>query len=521
LRARDLLTRYRPHLGLIACRSVAVILFSIAGAYVATAYLEDFLLAVIVGAALGVALGLVNDWAAVAYGRRLGRTEITEHQGRQAASRGRHHATPAAAEPAEAPAPVAALPRAGVAGASAAAATFAQTARATTGPAVNDRWAVHAGTAPAAGGGSRLMPGNAPRRLLADRLVMVAGAAAEDAGDGAQQPASLDEATAIGQLRDLMLAELRPEDLMGQQGRGVIQLAHELGPRVPLLDPETVVAYVSDHVLVAAGQDPETPQRWHNALDTVPVLVADVATLVALGGAQLLGIPQAANGADPGPLMDKVVHVIRHSGIGLGLSQLCVALNAKGLPVGPYALAGVVKHLVDQGRLQLPHGAWRYTLTDAELERRVDAGADLPEDQRPPLDVVWSVLNGGPAEGMALAEVATEVARRREMPCNLGAAAAALDALVRSRRAEARDGRFLARNPLAESLISGPGLRERIQTAVAGHPSMVGLTAAEITERVNADGFGAAPTEVRAMCEQKVAAGDLVKIGDRYQEPPF
>jgi hypothetical protein len=521
LRARDLLTRYRPHLGLIAYRSVAVILLCIAGANIATAYLDNFLLGVLIGAALGVALGLLGDWAAVEYGRRLGRTEITEHRERQAQSRGRHHATPAAAEPAEAPAPVASLPRAGMAGASAAAATYAQTARATTGPAVNDRWAVHAGTAAAGGGGSRLMPGNAPRRdLTPDRLVMTAGAGAGVLG-GVQQPASLDEATAIGQLRDLMLAELRPEDLIGQQGRGVIQLAGELGPRVPLLDPETVVAYVSDHVLVAAGQDPEHPQRWHNALDTVAVLVHGAVGTAARSDAQLLGIPQAAGGADPGPLMDKVVHVVRYSGIGLGLSQMGVALGAKGLPVGSYALAGVVKHLVDQGRLERAPGAWRYTLTDAELERRVDAGADLPEEQRPPLDVVWSVLSGGPAEGMVLAEVAAEVSRRREIPCNLGAAAAALDALVRARRAEARDGRFLARNPLAESLISGPGLRERIQTAVAGHPSVAGLTAAEITERVNADGFGAAPTEVAAMCEQKVAVGDLVKSGDRYQEPPF
>lgn len=84
---RALLTRYRPHLGLVLTRFAAVILFCLASVTVAGVYISDFLLSVLVGVIAGVALGLLSDFAAVAYGRRMEHLDIAAHLERQAASR--------------------------------------------------------------------------------------------------------------------------------------------------------------------------------------------------------------------------------------------------------------------------------------------------------------------------------------------------------------------------------------------------------------------------------------------------
>jgi hypothetical protein len=532
---RAFIDRYRPHAGVILCRTAAVILFCLAGANVATAYLDNFFLAVLVGTLAGLVLGLVNDRAAVIYGRRLGRTETAAHRARQAANRSaaataaRMHGDGPVAELAETGDPLGGhvigrhAERPPLVATAVAASTLAQATRglaegiksAETGPGVAERVAAHSGAWPAvpAAGGSRLVPAGA-RREPAGRLALDADPA--EAGGRPAHPLT-PSIEAVRQLRDLVRAELRPEELVGQQGRGVIQLAAELGPRVPVLDAETVVDYITDHVLVAAGQDPIHPERWQGTLDGVAVLPDPTGGAGATFDAQLLGITRAEG--DPAPLFEAIVTAIARSGGGLGLAQLGAALGVKGLRVGPYTLAGVVKHLVDQGRLQRPFGAWRYTLTDAEQRRRAEAGADTPAQQRPPLDVVFSVLSAAPAEGMHLGAVAAEVERRREIPCTLGGAAAALDLLVRAGRAEARNGMFFAR--VHEHALAGPGLTERIRTAVAAAP-LEGLTLAELTEAVDADGFGAGPDRVRDMADKMVRRGELVGGADtRYQEPPF
>lgn len=486
MRGSDFFAQHRLHLGLIALRSLAVLVLVLAGGTIATQIMGNFLVALILGTMAGLALGLLVDQAALAHGRRLGRIEMQDHAGRQAEARaGRDRRADSLHNRAR---DLPLRPGGGTAAAAAAASTYAQAYRVTaSGPEAAARAAAHGLTSD--------LEAAAPAHPLAPAL------------------------DALERLCDLMLLELRPQDLVGQQGRGVIQLAADLGPQVPELEPDTVVAYISDHVLVAAGQDPEHPERWHGQLSRVEKLPSPTGVAGAeVSEVQLLGLAQAADGGDPGPFLDMVVDRIAGSGTGLAPSQLSVVLATHGARIGLYTLAGVLKYLVDQGRLDRPFGAARFTLTDAEWERRAAAGLDQQQG-RPPLDVVWSALAGGPAAGMHLGEVAAEVTRRREIPCTLGGAAAALDALVRAGRAQARDGMFLALNPLAESLISGPGLRARIIQAVTGSPS--GLTVAEIAERVNADGFGAPLDEVRAMAEKFVGSGELVRSGDRYTEPPF
>jgi hypothetical protein len=587
---RAWLDTYRPHLGLIFFRSVAVGLFCMAGANVATAYLDNFLVAVLVGATIGIGVGLGSDRAAIAYGRRMGRLDAAEHRVRQAANRrayddrpvdqdlggtvlgaaadraGRHHLGDREAGARH----NATLP--GLSGAALAATTLAQATRgvtagiqaAETGPGAIERYLAHR------------PPGAGPDLVVAD----------------APAHPVLPLLDAVRRLRDMMLAELRPEDLVGQRGRGVIQLAAVLGPRVPELQPETVVDYITDHVLVAAGQAPERSEQWPGVLDGVAALTMPAGTPdVELTDAQLLGVNRFAG--DPGPLLDAVVDRIAHGGGSLDIHQLGLALRCKGHPVGPHVLAGVAKFLVDQGQLSRPFGAWKYTLSDAERERREAAGGSAAAGARPPLGLVWTVLNAGPVEGLSLGDVATEVGRCSGMPCTLGGAAAALDALVSAGRAEAHDGMFVALGPapvrpalatvwqvLADgpaggmtanvvalevnrlggpqctrdgaeealralvsagraahvadasgrytprvhpTALSGPGLRERIKTAVVNaYPDAdAGLTLAELTERVDADGFGAGEDRVRDMAAQLISQGALVMSGDRYQEAPF
>lgn len=486
---RALLTRYRPHLGLVITRLAAVILFCLASVTVAGVYISDFLLSVLVGVVAGVALGLLSDFAAVAYGRRQEHLDIAAHLDRQAASRaaaerGRHHADRVAAghhnEPRDLPlnpgSKAGGRPVPGMSGVALAAAFGV--AGAATGPAVAERAAAHGLTK----------------------------------ADVAEDLAAADEAIAIRRLCELMLGELRASDLIGQQGRGVIQLAHQLGDQVPALDAETVTAYVSDHVLVAAGQQPEHPQRWGGALDEVRPLV-----LAGDAGDDLLGLVVAAEGRPVTPVLDEVLHILVHSNGGLGLGQVGFTMRAHGHPISPYTLAVVLKHLVDLGRAErLDDG--RYRLTRAEWSARKAPAAPEVDAERPPLDVVYSVLRGGPAEGMTLGEVAEEVTRRRETRCTHAGAATALDALVRVERAGASDGRFVARE---HAVLAGPGLRERIRTAVAAYDEQGGATVEQITEAVDADGFGAGVERVRAMAEQLRGQGHLVMADDRYQSAPF
>lgn len=495
---RALLTRYRPHVGLVITRLGAVILFCLASVVVAGVYISDFLLSVLVGVIAGVALGLLNDFAAVAYGRRSEHIAIAAHLERQAISR-------AAAEQRAAMAADLSVTGGGLG------AARHNEAR--------DRPITHEVKA-----GGRPVPGMGGVALAA--AFGVAGAATGPAvaeraaahgltrADVSEVLVDADEAIAIRRLCELMLGELRATDLIGQQGRGVIQLAHQLGDQVPALDAETVTAYVSDHVLVAAGQQPEHPERWGGALDEVRPLV-----LAGDAGGDLLGLVVAAEGRPVTPVLDEVVHVLVHSNGGLGLGQVGFTMRAHGHPISPYTLAVVLKHLVDLGRVERTDGG-RYRLTRAEwAARKAPAAPEVDNTGRPPLDVVYSVLRGGPAGGMTLGEVAEEVTRRREIRCTHAGAATALDALVRSHRAGASDGRFVAREH--PGLISGPGLRERIRTAVAAYDEQGGATAEQITEVVDADGFGAGIERVRAMAEQLRGQGDLVMADDRYQSSPF
>lgn len=71
---------------------------------------------------------------------------------------------------------------------------------------------------------------------------------------------------AVARLRDALATTLTPEDLRGQQGRGVIQLTRQLAPVVPELDHDTVQAFVGDYVLAVAGQVPEVRGPWADLL---------------------------------------------------------------------------------------------------------------------------------------------------------------------------------------------------------------------------------------------------------------
>lgn len=377
------LRRYRLHVGLVLARTAGVILFCLAGVTVAGTYLE-FLAAWLIGVAAGVALAVVVDQAAVQYGKCLAREELAEHSDRQAAARRRAAAEHNATEH-NAPVSPAGRHRNELPGMAGAAATAAMLARLGRG-------------AEAEAGGSRL------------------AGAGDHAGD---------QEAALVVLRGLMNDTLQPYELVGQQGRGVIQLADEIGRSVPQLDPETITAYVGDHVLVAAGLEPEQAERWPAGLLGGVIrlrLPAGEPPLDAVGLERIDGLEQYA-GAELPEMLDTIVKVIRNSDRrdGLALTQINLCLGAKGYRVGPYTLASACRRLVRDGRLDKPFGSVAYRLTTGEIGRQVDDDAERLAEQvsptdRAPLDVVISVLRGGPAAGMYGPEIAAEVKRRREIP---------------------------------------------------------------------------------------------------------
>lgn len=332
---RALLSRFGPYVGLVLTRSAAVILFTLAGVTVAGVYFQ-FLLALLVGTLAGVVLGLAADRAAYVYGKRVGWTDYQAHLDRQAAARRR----------AQAQHNVGRLAPADL------------TTR----------------------GKSNLLP--AVLADLAARELAPAGAAATPGGSRLVDDAAVSEGDALVQLRELVKATLQPRELIGQQGRGVIQLAAELGPLVPTLNAETVTAYISDHVLVAAGQEPEHADRWGAALDGVEPLQLPAGYIPPENiGLERWGLPAAAGEHLPA-LLDTIVHVTAYSGgVGLSLAQTRIALAAKGFQVGTYTLAGAMRRLVELGRLVPPTGGgFRYRLSEAELVAR----ATLDEGTRPP-----------------------------------------------------------------------------------------------------------------------------------------
>ena len=150
--------------------------------------------------------------------------------------------------------------------------------------------------------------------------------------------------------------------------------------------------------------------------------------------------------------------------------------------------------------------------------------ADLGRPAAVPLSVAFSVLAGGGDDGMTVDAVAAEISRRRGVACTWQAALQAVQVLESAGRATAARGAGGARYRAVthESLLAGPGLRERVLRAVQRAPD-AGLTVPEIHERVTADDFDVDEARVREAIQQGVDRLELWRAadGERIQLPPF
>jgi len=71
---------------------------------------------------------------------------------------------------------------------------------------------------------------------------------------------------AVDRLRQELAGTLRPDDMRGQSGRGAIELAELLAPKVPELDKEAVIAFIGDYALASTGQLPMSGLPWTDLL---------------------------------------------------------------------------------------------------------------------------------------------------------------------------------------------------------------------------------------------------------------
>lgn len=483
---RALFSRYAPHLGLIVTRTAAVLLFCIAGTVFADLYLP-FEVALGLGVPAGAGLGMVADFTAVAYGKRIGRQEIQDHQARQETNR--RNARQADTTPGHR------FHRNERPGVAAAAIASART-----------------GTHRSAEGGSRLVDDT--DRAGADTTVLTM--LRDDA-----------EAAALNVLRGMMNDTLKPHELVGQQGRGVITLAGGLGRLVPILAPETVTAYVSDHMLVAAGLAPEHAEQWPAGLLDGVTRLETPAGEPPLDGAALERVDGLDRivGADLPDMLDTIVEVVALSGRGDGLflAQISVCLDAKGYRVGPFTLAVACSRLITQGRLVKSAGSNAYRLAVDDGERR--AGPVSP-------DLVFAVLADGPVEGMTGPEVVAEVTRRRGFPVPSVVVYGVLGKLRVDRggglvvRAGVND-RWRLAEPNAAQVLAGPGLSQHVFDVVTEADPAGGIGFDRLLVAVQGrPGFASTTAQdLHNVLRSLTAAQVLVDLGDAgsssYRLPPF
>jgi hypothetical protein len=470
----ELARRAAPVAALNLARFGTVVLFVGAAVNLAT-LLFSLLVSIIVGAVVGVAFASFVDRAAIAYGRRVGWHSCETHYRRQAEHRER-----AAAEKAQlAAAGVTILPEP----------TFTDD---------RDR------------PGVTVLAGSAETGISATPPRPAAGAAA-----GWSWSTANDRAAALVRLRGLMNETLQPHELVGQQGRGVIQLSHELAPLVKILDADTVTAYITDHILVAAGQPPMSGDRWpRDLLDGVTRLTvpAGVPDLEAVGLEQVDGLDVAAGDNLPG-LLDMVVQVIVNSGRAQGMHagqiQLCVEM--KGYRIGAHTMAVALARLVKDDRLTRAVGAGAFRLSEAEMDRRARGlAAELPDGDHADRDLVLDVLRGGPAAGMTTGEILAGLAAGRH-PAGRPALHATLRTLLEAGVVvqSVPRGPWQLAEPTALQVLAGGGLRSHVLAVISQAPTALTLDAIADGVRARPGFAGTAGLEVRTVVDQLVAGRQL------------
>jgi hypothetical protein len=472
--------RMAPDAVLNLARLSTVLLFVGASVTLAT-LLFSLLVSIIVGAIVGVAFASFVDRAAIAYGRRVGWHSCETHMRRQAEHRERTAAAEAAAA-AEAGPGVEVVPEP----------TFDE-------PMTFDP------TRP-------VFRNDMPFASLP--VGLVAPAASSPAAGGSRLVPN-GHRTALERLQRLVNETLQPLELIGQQGRGVIQLAHELGPQVKELTAQTVTAYIGDHVLTAAGATVDAGRWPAGLLDGVKRLQtpAGIPPLDAVGLEQLDGLDLAAGSDLPG-LLDTIVHVIVHSGRAQGMHpgqiQLCVEM--KGYKIGAYTLAAALDRLVKAGRLEnAGAGVDSYRLSEAELSGRAAAAAeDLPAGEHANRDAVLAVLRAGPVGGMNAGDIARELAGG---PHHAGRPAihATLRALTEEGVLVQPRARLVWQlaEPTGLQVLAGGGLRSHILAVVSEAPAAVDLDAITDGVRMRPGFAGVAGLEVRDAVARLVAGGHL------------
>jgi hypothetical protein len=476
--------RAAPVAALNLARIGTVVLFVGAAVNLAT-LLFSLLVSIIVGAVVGVAFASFVDRAAIAYGRRVGWHSCETHLRRQAEHRERTAAAEAAAA-AEAGRGVEVVPEP----------TFDE-------PMTFDP------TRP-------VFRNDMPFASLPVGLVAPA-ASSPPAGDNGRLPRFTpnDRAAALVRLRGLMNETLQPHELVGQQGRGVIQLSHELAPLVKILDADTVTAYITDHILVAAGQPPMSGDRWpHDLLDGVTRLTvpAGVPDLEAVGLEQVDGLDVAAGDNLPG-LLDMVVQVIVNSGRAQGMHagqiQLCVEM--KGYRIGAHTMAVALARLVKDGRLTRAVGAGAFRLSEAEMDRRARGlAAELPDGDHADRDLVLDVLRGGPVAGMTTGEILAGLAAGRH-PAGRPALHATLRTLLEAGVVvqSVPRGPWQLAEPTALQVLAGGGLRSHVLAVISQAPTALTLDAIADGVRARPGFGGTAGLEVRTVVDQLVAGRQL------------
>lgn len=151
---------------------------------------------------------------------------------------------------------------------------------------------------------------------------------------------------AVERLRTALTGTLRPHELVGQQGRGVVQLADELGSLVPELPVVQVEAYIADHRSVAGGEQPALVYPWATVLAKVDPLLEGADNMIAEAIAVIRGALRAAGVA------------------GLSQAELARALADAGLPLGMYQCSRLLSEMRRTGMVYRPFTVSAFRLPD-------------------------------------------------------------------------------------------------------------------------------------------------------------